>query len=1309
MRRLAKCPPFRKRVVWLVGLFLVLGLSPGRSVRAEERFVPLGLGPGSAYEFRASLPRSTGSIELILAATSNGSAPDAEARPMCVLANASDEQTRLAVLVRSDRKALGLSNGRSLDWVPIRLDDGLLHHVILIAIGERTEVFLDTKYQGCFRVGFGEDQELPWTLGAFPGDRDPFRGKVATVRLWDRPLRGNDFPALETYGMPDLALAGLRDLTACSFFTNRGQEVVSYRGNIRRATVVGSVTTETGPQLIPTGARLQALRVHSREVPDPASPPPANTNTSNNTPARKLSQILDVEPVFQFTRFDRQPIPGAPSYTPRTWAIVQFREEQERLLQMLARAARWRHTRLMDLFATEPFQNFGPSWVDYLHLAAVDEALKPFEKGTPARDEIHTLEKAIVPLTPDLVRPGLSETQKAILVSEPVVRLYEALETLLESRLVPPNDPPESAEPRAAARLSWKRSQVETLAQCARRNLEQVALWFEASEIKNPWNRGDTFHAIERLIATFTDPLANAATRQAALDAAADPRAALANLGEENAKDADDAPLPRQRLAALRNWLDRLESATEPNRQTNATPGQPATSTPITIPFKQDPNDAGKDEAIAMIAGTRGPVLSTLRLITNARMLEVIGNHPAREPFSTKVPLSGRFAGFINTYSDEGLSSLQPLFDDPPPDAPAPAWAENHVLLPPRIDLGRFHPEGVRKPTRNDKLITDLAGPLNDPESATKSGNAAADPRQFRLARNLFDPSTGRVQPHANYTTFPVANLWFTVTGEPIVAIDDLDRPADRQVTLFRFSPVPGDRSRFTGETDDHRRLELSLLENGDFVLTGLDARYPTSAVRYVRPLLSAEAGPNGDKLPWGATFSSDHRPVLSEFNVRGYHVPRLDARNYQLGTGTSHNVFEWPDDESTDYQTTAAGKIIPRGLFYRNDREGNGSVRTTVSMTSQEHQEAWSCNLGLSGGYGGMAAFSLDTSYQSESATMQEQETGSTLAMTHEVKHALVLDRSTMRLDPTFTERVERLRDLYLAGIADDALNAECARLVDDFGTNYPYAVCYGGTAYQEKKYESSRLSRMQGSGFSVQAKLETEFLAARAGVSGGYSQNSKDTTGTAARNEADSIITIGGEIAHGGGWSVPDRSEVPVLLDLRPLTELLSPLYFDDKIVWTELRTRIGNILEFMADEASTSYTVPPPHMVRVRLTELVQVENERGGSLAVDVLTGNPALDALIAATRKGERPQVQLDLIQQLVAAGAYFRVNQPSILVSGAPSASGGKDKWSGARVLKTNDNSFKVWGPPIGLTGAAYEADSLSARRAKRRFGITGN
>ncbi|WP_198000370.1 MAC/perforin domain-containing protein [Gimesia alba] len=554
------------------------------------------------------------------------------------------------------------------------------------------------------------------------------------------------------------------------------------------------------------------------------------------------------------------------------------------------------------------------------------------------------------------------------------------------------------------------------------------------------------------------------------------------------------------------------------------------------------------------LAGTYRNEISSMRVLSNQELSKTYhaptdGTHPSFDvqPFVARIPENSKFVGFVGFKTGQIRSIALAYIDPPEPDSSIPKWNENIDLYPQSIDHGRFVLRAMKEPVRDDEGVLLLAN--------------QGDQR----AKNLIDPRDGRLHVHSNYTTYPVCQIRETIDGSLIVSFDEPDKRVKVRSMLLTKTSKNG--MLYTGmhPQGTNNEYAVAMLDNGGLTFSKRSTdQSPWVFLASYEPVKQYDdSGTPENKLPWGDTFSSDQRPVLGEFNAMGYHIGKMDPRNYQISTGTTRRLFQWPTDESTEYQTTSAGKMIPHGYYFRNDREGIEKGRSSEITTRRTHQEAWNINLGLDIGVPEMASSSMKGSYHHELQTVFSSEVGYSVSIATETKYAIVLDRSRVQLDPQFRSDVNRLANLMIAGY--DIPNSEFDRFINLYGTHYPYAVSYGGMAYQEMDYTKKEKEEIINQGFDISqtASVTIEDVTAGRTIGGGYTWG--NGTGSIRQKKREFVKTIGGEIAKGGGWSLPDHDEVPVLLDLQPIEELFSPIFFEKKVVWTKLREKIADRAKF------------------------------------------------------------------------------------------------------------------------------------------------
>jgi hypothetical protein len=342
------------------------------------------------------------------------------------------------------------------------------------------------------------------------------------------------------------------------------------------------------------------------------------------------------------------------------------------------------------------------------------------------------------------------------------------------------------------------------------------------------------------------------------------------------------------------------------------------------------------------------------------------------------------------------------------------------------------------------------------------------------------------------------------------------------------------------------------------------------------------------DKISWGGTFSLDHRPMLLKSNFRGYNTLFMDPRDYQF-SGTTNNVFQFPAEDSKDHYFSDGKMAVPYGLLYRTDNQGNETLNTTSYTSSQEYKG----EITMSFGAGFDTPFShgkVNKSHTKQLEWFNKEANSCTVTKTRETRYALALDKRHMQLDSEFASRIYELRDYritdpmmpgslpiprdtpsdntYTTGffsVEDNSgyklmmpnrLYEMYEAIFDSFGTHYPNAVTYGGMALGEIFHTEQEKMDLTSSSDSIHSSASVGFKLL--GGSGTYNHDKKEsnTFNSLVVQDRAKFRIFGGSISKGGGWSLGRGEEVPLLLDLRPIHELLSSTFFDDPYIWRELR---------------------------------------------------------------------------------------------------------------------------------------------------------
>lgn len=204
-------------------------------------------------------------------------------------------------------------------------------------------------------------------------------------------------------------------------------------------------------------------------------------------------------------------------------------------------------------------------------------------------------------------------------------------------------------------------------------------------------------------------------------------------------------------------------------------------------------------------------------------------------------------------------------------------------------------------------------------------------------------------------------------------------------------------------------------------------------------------------------------------------------------------------------------------------------------------------------------------SSTKAASRSMSEsQSVAEAVAFSRHKSFALVVDHPFVTLSDEFIDAVEDARRLnrYQA-------------LIDQFGTHYPYAVTYGAAAKMTQRFsETSYATRIsEQSEFAVQGGAKVFGVHA----SGHYSQMNGRQTGNSGTigNEGATFQAVGGNGSwNESGYSANLAAPYPILLDLRPIHELLNPMNFPGE---PEVYVKVRKNLERAVAAYITRQAVP------------------------------------------------------------------------------------------------------------------------------------
>lgn len=309
----------------------------------------------------------------------------------------------------------------------------------------------------------------------------------------------------------------------------------------------------------------------------------------------------------------------------------------------------------------------------------------------------------------------------------------------------------------------------------------------------------------------------------------------------------------------------------------------------------------------------------------------------------------------------------------------------------------------------------------------------------------------------------------------------------------------------------------------------------------------------------------ANNDPALQAFilsQTLGYMA--ASRRGYDIAKQDPLYLYENPKQEVFAQQDgnrfyLAERHIVPANFQYVPEG-GQGTVYRKSLITSErdiQQTEAHSFGANLSINMGTTASnierFSASAGFQNAKESSNSMSSGQmkarALGFSRHKKYALVLDHVYSGLSMAFIEAVEEARR-----------NHRYQALIDRFGTHYPYAVTYGASARMTMDLdETSYANRMRESeSFSANAGLTIYGVGGEVNMSE-QSGRSEGRSGRMA-NEKVTFVAVGGNGAWNHNGYTAGEDHYPILLDLRPISELLNPIYFPgDPEVYVTVRRNL------------------------------------------------------------------------------------------------------------------------------------------------------
>lgn len=418
---------------------------------------------------------------------------------------------------------------------------------------------------------------------------------------------------------------------------------------------------------------------------------------------------------------------------------------------------------------------------------------------------------------------------------------------------------------------------------------------------------------------------------------------------------------------------------------------------------------------------------------------------------------------------------------------------------------------------------------------------------------------------HGNYTT--PATLFIVAGDQPeeeLWAMSGTDAlkftrfRSDDGISIEELIRNPGATKRYRAAQGAPSARDLTV----DYTAGGT-LRIRMAGKQFGRP----SAGKTSD-ISMDDVFVIQYQTDNFAANLKGYNVLSQDP--FLL---MSNNLGEVFARRGRDEYRIEEKYAVPFGFTLKNELLQGNVYRRTLNASESELQSTAAKSFGanakvsVSGAVNSVLAFIpgagsvADTGYgagfKSSNETMrslrQHKMVGQLVGYSRAKSYAIVLEHANAKLSSSF-----------LTAVADAQRSGDYAALIERFGTHYPYAVTYGAAAKMTQDISEEGFSSALSESKGVRVEAEAQLVGSSVG---GFVESMRGgLRGTSGRigNEGGRFVAVGGNGSwDSGGYARGDRV-APILLDLRPLDELLNPINFPDSPeIYTSVRTALAKAI--------------------------------------------------------------------------------------------------------------------------------------------------
>lgn len=517
--------------------------------------------------------------------------------------------------------------------------------------------------------------------------------------------------------------------------------------------------------------------------------------------------------------------------------------------------------------------------------------------------------------------------------------------------------------------------------------------------------------------------------------------------------------------------------------------------------------------------------------------------------------------------------------------------------------------------------------------------------------------------------------LWITSTDSAITIHFDAN-PAG-SVTLMKVgdSRYQGDGYSAAFTVIDRKTIRLALTGGGrsrEYAISKGPSGIKLSRTR-TRPETDDEID----------TFTAGNLVPRYKEMFFSFRSEKMDLFN--ANRGRALQIFKEPESTDFSIESNFQSKTIPLGLRAEEIRRTEGNQLEAVITNTSSFEKSMSLNFGASGSFKGVNSA---WEYSREESKGADRTDGTTKAfgLVRSEVYALLLDKPNMLLSADFKYDILQL--------AQGRTSAQA--IIAKYGTHYANAIHYGGIGKAQRSVTTSEFKQWakESNGFKQEGGFDGG-PAASIKAKGGLTMASGDSRGGSSMFSTESWSASGGSGSMTSlGWNVDERNAVPVRYDLRPLSELISPIFFGEE--WSTaqraglLQARAGldaEITRYLQSQPRADERTLGPAVYQLTFHGLQCVNNgDEGkadaylyGDINVQVIGQEPGQTVNLFTAQESNPTKISCN-------GGAEHPINR-TVFVTGSRKGDGAASFLMSASGLYEDDNSFTDLDDPIYVLG----------------------